>query len=139
MDKKQLFDKIKGTGTLNKDQVLSWIETLPGPMNPVKPNTFKVGDVYMHQVFKHPCLLLKQKKDGTFLGTILTSEETCSEILEKCESRFFSQNYITNAIFSVNTPIGSFMSMYDNDEQVKTIYKKLKKIFKNKKQVEIID
>lgn len=143
MEKKELFNKIKATtGGLNKEQILGWVESLPGSMNPTKPTDYKVGDVYMHQVFRHPCVLIKKKKDGTFLGTILTSEETCSEILEKCDSRFFSSSFFTMAIFTVNIPIGNFMSMYDNDIQINTIYKKLKKIIKNKKlkkQVDLID
>jgi hypothetical protein len=91
------------------------------------PTEFKVGDVLMHPIFKHPYILLKNKGEFWICG-LLTSESNCSEILEECKSRFFTQSYFTRVILTVAKPYGSFMNTYDNKKHLKKVTKKLKQI-----------
>jgi hypothetical protein len=133
MDKKLLIEKIKSSATgttINKDQVLGWVNALPGTSTSLKPTSYKKGDVFMHRIFMHPCVLLKKIEDGSWLCTLLTSEETCSEILEKCDSRFFSENYFTKALFTAVEPIGSFIATFENKSQLKSVLSKLREIVK---------
>ena len=54
------------------------------------PTVYKKGDVLMHPIFNHPYILL-EKKEEHWLCCLVTSEETCPEILEACKcivSRF---------------------------------------------------
>jgi hypothetical protein len=89
------------------------------------PTEFKVGDVLMHPVFKHPYVLLKDKGDFWICG-LLTTETNCKEILEKCQSRFFTDNYFTRVKLTVTEPYGSFMNTYENKKHLKKVTKKLK-------------
>ena len=91
------------------------------------PTEFKVGDVLMHPIFKHPYVLLKYNGKFWICG-LLTTEPSCSEILEECQSRFFTQNYFTRVILTVTKPYGSFMNTYDNKKHLKKVTKKLKQI-----------
>jgi hypothetical protein len=91
------------------------------------PTEFKVGDVLMHPVFKHPYVLLKDKGDFWICG-LLTTETNCKEILEKCQSRFFTDNYFTRVKLTVTEPYGSFMNTYENKKHLKEVAKKLKQI-----------
>lgn len=95
----------------------------------IKPQTFKVGDVFMHKIFHHPYVLLKKRK-GHWICGLLTSDEKCDVILEKCESRFFNDNYFTIVLFSVIIPTGKFMCVYDNKKHLKTIYNNLSNLLK---------
>ena len=125
MDKNQLLEKVK-SGNYNKEQLVGWITALPNTSLKTKPNTYKVGDVFTHVVFKHPYILLERRKEDWVCG-LLTSEENCPEILEKCNSRFFAESYITKALFTVSQVEGSFMGIYDNNKHLKEILSKLKK------------
>lgn len=127
MDKSTLLEKVKTTN-FTKEQIIGWVGALPNTSLKLKPNVNKVGDVFTHVVFKHPYILLEQRKDDWVCG-LLTTEDTCPEILEKCNSRFFSESYITKALFTVSKIEGSFMGIYDNTKHLKEIYKKLKNNF----------
>ena len=124
MDKTQLLEKVK-TGNYNKEQLIGWVSALPSSLK-VKPNTYKVGDVFTHVVFKHPYILLEKRKEDWICG-LLTTEENCPEILEKCNSRFFGESFITKALFTVSEVNGSFMGVYDNNKHLKEVLSKLKK------------
>lgn len=129
MDKETLLAKVKGTYT--QAQLIKWVECLEssyGTSKP-KPKTNKIGDVYMHPIFNHPYVLLHTTKDHGWVCTLLTSEEECPEIITKCKSRFFNENYITKVLFTVHQPIGRFVAVYDNNSQLKKIYSELKEVF----------
>ena len=125
MNKTQLLEKVK-TGNYSKEQVIGWVTALPSTSLKLKPNTYKVGDVLTHVVFKHPYILLEKRKEDWVCG-LLTSEESCPEILEKCNSRFFTEGFITKALFTVSQVDGSFIGIYDNTKHLKEILSKLKK------------
>ena len=130
MDKVQLIEKIKLLGHLpqaDRDRIIAWVTALPNTSNKVLPNEYKAGDVLMHPIFQHPYVLLRKQKDHWLCG-LLTSEPTCEEILEQCNSRFFSTNYFTKVLFTVKEPIGPFMSPYENKTQLDGVYKSLKQI-----------
>lgn len=126
MDKAEILKKIK-SGDYNQEKLIGWITALPGTNAQRKPSEYKVGDVLMSNVFKHPYVLLKKKSNGWIAG-LLTSEDNCPEILEKCNSRFFSENFITKALFTVTEIQGSFINNFDNNKQLKEVYNKLKDI-----------
>ena len=125
MDKLQLLEKVK-SGNYNKEQLVGWVTALPNTSLKTKPNTYKVGDVFTHVVFKHPYILLEQRKEDWVCG-LLTTEGECPEILEKCNSRFFAESYITKALFTVSQIDGSFIGIYDNNKHLKETFSKLKK------------
>jgi len=128
MDKQELIHKISTTSH-TKEQLLAWVNCLPSGTVNRKPTSIKVGDVYMHAAFKHPCVVLQKKQDEWLCG-LLTTEETCTEILEPCESRFFSTNYFTKALFTIKEPIGSFINVYENQKHLRKVLLKLKSVFK---------
>jgi len=92
------------------------------------PTQFKKGDVLMHPIFKHPYVLLDKKKVGWVCG-LLTTDPTCSELLEKCDSRFFNESYFTKVLFTVAEPNGHFMFPFENSKQLASILLKLKITF----------
>lgn len=126
MTRDDIIEKVQ-RGEHSKEKLLGWLRTLPGNLNKVKPAECKVGDVFMHNVFHHPYVLLEKKGDMWICG-LLTSEETCNEILCKAKSRFFTNNYFTKALFTVGIPTGSFYGVYDNRRQLSSVLKQLKKI-----------
>jgi len=126
MDKSELISKIKNKN-YTQDQLLGWIGALPGGTATRKPIKVKRGDVFMHPVFQHPYIFL-EKKNGFWLCGLITSEPTCTEILEPCKSRFFSTNYITRVFFTQTTAVGSFINIYDNPKHLKEVTAKLKSI-----------
>ena len=128
MDKATLIEKIK-LKNYSHDQLLGWVNTLPGSNITRKPSEPKVGDVYMHPVFLHPYILL-QKQEDQWLCSLITSEENCPVILEECQSRFFSNSYFTKVLFFNPEDKGAFINVYENDEHVRIVTKKLKTIFK---------
>ena len=128
MDRQELIHKISTT-SYTKDQLLGWVNALPKETVNRKPSSVKVGDVFMHSAFKHPCVIL-QKKNEDWLCGLLTTEETCTEILEPCESRFFSTSFFTKALFTVKEPVGHFVNVYDNSKQLRMVLFKLKSLFK---------
>ena len=110
-------------------QILGWVKAMPNTTSKRKPNTFKVGDVLMHPIFNHPYVLL-EKKDDCWICCLITSEATCTEILEPCKSRFFEDGYIAKTIITAVEPIGLFMNVYENTRHLKVVLKKLKEVFK---------
>lgn len=129
MDKTQLIDKVKTLQTIDKTQLLGWLQAMPSTELRPKPTTNKVGDVYMHNVFKHPYVLL-DKRGEEWICTILTTEATCSEILEQCNSRFFVNSYITKVMFTMKEVNGTFLGVYENSKHLKKVMNDLKAIFK---------
>lgn len=122
MDKSTLLKKVEGGYT--KQQLKSWVQALPRTLK--KPEEPKIGDVYMHDVFLHPYLILSKKK-STYICCLLTSEDSCKEILEKCKSRFLQDEFITKTLFTVTeVNLSNFISTYDNNRHLKEIFNKLK-------------
>ena len=99
-----------------------------GPKKKKVPSKYKKGDTLMHPIFKHPYVLL-EKKAGSWVCGLLTSEPTCPEILEKTDSRFFLDEYFTKVIFTTKEPIGTFMYPFENNKQLKSVLQQLKQIF----------
>jgi hypothetical protein len=71
----------------------------------------------------------RKLKDGSWVCGLITSEPECTEILEPCKSRFFSDNYFTKVQFTATVPIGRFMGVFGNPKQVKEYGEKLQKLF----------
>jgi hypothetical protein len=126
MDKKILTEKVK-KGDYNKGQLLAWIATLPGSSGSAKPSSLKVGDVFMHPVFKHPYVFLENKGDFWLCG-LLTSNCDFEQTLCSCRSRFFGTSHFTKVLFTVSEPIGSWCNVYDNTRHLKSVLKQLKEI-----------
>lgn len=100
-----------------------------GPKKKKVPTRFKKGDVLMHPIFRHPYVLL-EKKAGSWVCGLLTSEPKCPNILEKTESRFFVEEYFTKVMFiETSTPPGTYMYPFENPKQLKSILLQLKQIF----------
>lgn len=99
-----------------------------GPKKKKVPTKYKKGDTLMHPIFRHPYVLL-EKKGGSWVCGLLTSEPNCSEILEKADSRFFQEEYFTKVIFTTKDPIGTFMYPFENAKQLKSVLQQLKQIF----------
>jgi len=100
-----------------------------GPKKKKVPTRFKKGDVLMHPIFRHPYVLL-EKKAGSWICGLLTSEPKCPNILEKTESRFFVEEYFTRVMFiETATPPGTYMYPFENPKQLKSILLQLKQIF----------
>ena len=100
-----------------------------GPKKKKVPTRFKKGDVLMHPIFRHPYVLL-EKKAGSWVCGLLTSEPKCPNILEKTESRFFVEEYFTRVMFiETTTPPGTYMYPFENPKQLKSVLLQLKQIF----------
>ena len=127
MDKTQLLEKVKA-GNFNQEKLIGWITAMPQTTLKVRPNEYKVGDVLMHIIFKHPYILLA-KKDNKWVCGLFTSEETFPDILEPCKSRFFTEAFFVKSLFTVTEVEGTFMGIYDNTKHLKEVYTKLKKEF----------
>lgn len=121
-----IIDKVE-KGEPTKDKLLGWLRAMPSNSAKVRPTEYRIGDVFMHNIFHHPYVLLEKRGDMWICG-LLTSEETCTEILCETKSRFFVGNFFTRALFSVNVPTGTFYGVYDNKRHLSTILRKLKKI-----------
>jgi len=104
------------------------IESLTGVRYKKVPTKYKKGDVLMHPIFRHPYVLLEYKKNIWICG-LLTSEQNCTEILEKANSRFFENEFFTKVLFTQIEPVGSYMYPFDNPKQVNSVLLKLKEIF----------
>lgn len=131
MNKADLLDKVNGLtkDNFDKAKLIAWVQCLEGSTSAnKKPTSVKKGDVFMHPVFTHPYVLLEKKPNYWVCG-LLTSEPTCTEILDKCESRFFEDNHFTRIIFTITEPQGKFIAVYENTKQLTAMSKKLKEIF----------
>lgn len=126
MTRDLIIEKLQ-SGEYSKEKILGWLRALPSNSAKVKPSEYKVGDVFMHNIFHHPYVLLERKSDMWVCG-LLTSEETCAEILCETKSRFFVGNYFTRALFTVTIPSGTFYGVYDNKRHLLSVLKKLKKM-----------
>lgn len=126
MNRDFIIEKLTN-GDPSKDKLLSWLKSMPSSIAKVKPIEYKVGDVFMHNIFHHPYVLLEKKGDMWICG-LLTSEEKCAEILCETNSRFFIGNYFTRALFTVVVPSGTFYGVYDNKRHLSSVLKRLKKM-----------
>ena len=127
MDKYILLDKIK-KGNFTPDQLTTWVQSLPGSSATKKPSKNKVGDVYMHPVFQHPYVLLEKKGDVWICG-LFTTDEKYQQILEACNSRFFTTSFFTKTMFTLNEPVGPYCNVFDNNAQIKKVLKQLRELF----------
>ena len=129
MDKLMLLEKVNSKNYTH-EKLLGWINALAGTSKPGNvPTRFNRGDVLMHPIFQHPYVLIRKLKDGSWVCGLITSEPECTEILEPCKSRFFSDNYFTKVQFTATVPIGRFMGVFGNPKQVKEYGEKLQKLF----------
>lgn len=126
MTRDLIIEKVQ-SGEHTKEKLIGWLRALPANSAKVKPIEYKVGDVFMHNIFHHPYVLLEKKGDMWVCG-LLASEESCAEILCQCKSRFFVTSYFTRALFTVTVPSGTFYGIYDNKRHLSVILKKLKKM-----------
>lgn len=144
-----VFTKLQATnGAFTKENLITWLsekESIENKEDAIKevvnviatrkkknkPTSFKKGDVVMHAIFNHPCVLLEYKKEtDKWICGSLTSEPNCKEILEVCKSRFFPDTYFTNVLFTMSNPEQyTFMFVYDNNRHLTSVLKKLKEIF----------
>jgi hypothetical protein len=127
MDREYIIEKLEN-GEPTKQKLLGWLRALPPTSAKIRPNTYKVGDVFMHTVFHHPYVLM-EKSGNMWICGLLTSEPSCAEILCETRCRFFNQNYFTRSLFTVSVPTGSFYGVYDNKRHLNSVLKKLKKMF----------
>ena len=125
MNKSELIDKIKNNTNISKENILNWCSSLPKDTGMFKPNTLHVGDIFRHNVLgQHPYVLLKKKKD-MWICVLITTETNCSEILEKCKSRFLTDSYFTINLIGIKSP-QQFLGIYENKQHLASIYKLLK-------------
>jgi hypothetical protein len=127
MNRDYIIEKLM-SGEPSKDKLLGWLKAMPSTTAKVKPTQYKVGDVFMHPIFHHPYVLMEYKY-GMWICSLLTSEESCTEILCETRSRFFTNNYFTRVLFTVAVPTGTFYGVYDNKRHLTSVLKKLKKMF----------
>ena len=127
MDRDYIIEKLK-SGEPTKEKLLGWLNALPATTVKKRPVEYKVGDVLMHGIFHHPYILMERKGDMWICG-LLTSEESCAEILCETRSRFFTENYFTRSLFTISVPTGSFYGVYDNKRHLASVLKRLKKMF----------
>ena len=125
MTKDLLIEKVKSKN-YTQEQLVGWVSALPRDTTKIRPITYKIGDVFLHPIFQHPYVLL-EKKENCWLCGLLTSEETCPEIIHETRSRFFKQQYFTKTVFIVMDIIGSFIGVYDNNKHLKEVTLDLKK------------
>ncbi len=128
MEKLEVITKIKQTNNPSKEQILGWVNSMPGSSISRKPAKNRVGDVYMHPVFLHPYILLERTKTHWICG-LITSESSCPEILEPTQSRFFEGQYITKTLFTATKIVGTWVNIYGNPKHLKAVRLKLKIIF----------
>jgi hypothetical protein len=100
------------------------------PLNIGRPEFFIEGDILFHPIFKHPYILLRNKKnEGVWLATILTSNEKFENLLLdskgepiRVKSRFLKGGgYVSIATFEVSKVTGTYIGTCDSKAQVKTI------------------
>jgi hypothetical protein len=128
MNKDEILQRVKDK-KYSHEQLLGWLNTLPASNERRKPIEYKIGDVLMHPVFKHPYILLRKRKNDWLCG-LFTTEETFPDILEQCQSRFFSESYIVKSLFTATKIEGTFINTYGNGKHLSEVLKKLKDILK---------
>jgi hypothetical protein len=128
MNKDEILQKINSK-KYTHEQLVSWLNCLPVSNERRKPIEYKVGDVIMHGVFKHPYILLKKRKNEWLCG-LFTTEENFPDILESCQSRFFINSYFVKSIFTATKIEGAFINTYGNNRHLTEVFKKLKEIIK---------
>ena len=113
---------------IKNSDIVNWVMALPSNVSKIEPpNKIKVGDVFMHPVFQHPYIILNIKGDS-YVCCLLTTEPTFSEILEACDSRFFSTSFITKTLLTVGVDANlkhTFYGVYENNKHLKKAYEML--------------
>lgn len=134
MDKDNLIRIVTSGEDFTKEQLINWVKALPNNTRSKSPTDYKIGDVLMHPVFKHPYVLLKKsKQDGWFCG-LMTTDSDNPQILEPCQSRFFGEDkFFTKVLFVTVGITGYFLNTYDNNSHLKIVYEKLVNIMNDKK------
>lgn len=129
--KKYLLKALKYKDNMTREDVLNILDMNEKEESDENVNfQCKVGDVFMHYIFKHPVILLKYSKKNGWLCGLLTSDENCDRILEKTQSRFFTQGFFTKHLFVETNPQKyTFVGVYDNNKHLSTVVKQLIKIF----------
>lgn len=131
MTKEFIINKVKD-GNYTPEQLIGWVCAMPSSKydRGITPSGYRVGDVFMHDVFMHPYVLLNNnRRSGEWVGVLLTSTETCPEILYKCESRLFEKSFFCKSLFTIQNPgRNQFMAEFGNDKQLKEVYKEIKKL-----------
>ena len=128
MTKEELLKKLDGA--YNSVQLRGWVGALPSESDYMKPKPIKlkVGDVFMHVVFKHPIVLVKKTK-GKWVCLLLTTDSNCPVIVEQCISRFFHNSYLTSNVIIMNELMTKYyMGVYDNTPHLKKVFNKIKMI-----------
>lgn len=131
MTRELLIDKINDTHNFDKKKIINWVKAMPSSYSSrTQPISFRVGDVLYHPIFQHPYVLLEYCIDHWKCG-LLTSNSECDDILCDTESRFFSDSYFTNVLFTVGRDIDhQFRGVYENKRHLKKVLKNLKEILK---------
>lgn len=122
---KDQLKELVNTRKYTLDELNKWIDSLPNYSPNRNVDRVNKGDVLFHPIFNHPIVVLKVRKDG-IIGALLTTEDTCAEILEPCKSRMFSTSYITtNLIYIKDYKKFKLRGLYDNNRHLTKVHKKL--------------
>lgn len=122
MTKNELVHIVSKQETLDKSKVLTWIKQLAN--DSVVVNKLAVGDVVMFKPFSHPAIIFKIKKNNYICG-LLTTNEDCDGLIEKCKCRFLENSYFTATLMSTTQLYGKFMGVYENKKHLKEVYNKI--------------
>lgn len=127
MDKSDIIEKIKNKD-YTEEKLIAWIQCIPGSSATRKPTKTKIGDVFVHPVFRHPYVVIgKKKKD--YICVLMTTESSFEGIIEPCNSRFFPGNYFTSTVFKTSEIAGAWANTFDNPKQLTKIREIIKEIF----------
>ena len=128
MTKEYIIDRID-EGKYTPEQLKGWVGALPGKKGgAIRPNEVRVGDVFIHDIFSHPYILLEKHDEGWWLCGLLTTDSACEEIYCSSRSRFFADSYFTRVLLSVKEHTGAFYGVYDNNRHLKTVTEGLKNL-----------
>ena len=95
----------------------------------LKPSCYKKGDVVFITELNHPICLYKQKKDNSWVGIILTSEQRDGLTIEKVNSRFeFGYFTVTLTSVFVSDKLKYFGNI-GNSKQLKLVYESIVKSY----------
>lgn len=123
---KEILKNLIITKKFTQEELLRWIANLPEEISKYKPRTKKVGDVFFHNGFNHPCVLARKNKDGWNV-LMMTSEKKCKEIVSEAKSRF-SEGFFTYSLVFVNDDsLKSYLFHYEDKKHLKSVYQEVVK------------
>lgn len=126
MTKEELLKKLDGS--YNSAQLKHWVSSLSPSPPKIKPIRLKVGDVFHHEIFNHPVILVKRSK-GKWVAISMTSDPNCPVIIEQAISRFFHNSYFTYTLLVLHeVKANNYMGVYDNTPHLKKVFNKIKMI-----------